>query len=88
MKDWRPQDEVPSGMTPDEREAFWEWVVRENTEALFRPQDEFDVDVPPESTRGVALSLMDKMAEIERALRAEIGDAMYDELMALAVGHK
>ena len=77
---------VPSWMTPEERRAYWQQVAAFNVDALFRPRDESDMDVHTESLRGKVLALLDQMADIEKRLREELGDARYDELMALARG--
>ena len=39
---------------------------------LFRPRDEFDVDVPPESVRGKALALMDEVARVHAQFEAAL----------------
>ena len=41
----------------------------------FRPRDEYDVDIHPESLRGKALRFMDEAAEAERLIRAAIDAA-------------
>ena len=41
-------------------------------EDLFRPRDERDVDVDPESVRGRALDLMDRLAEHEHIIETHL----------------
>jgi hypothetical protein len=68
---WRPQDEVPSWMTDEQREAFWTEVQEVSIASAFRPgPDEWDEGIHPESFRAKVLAYRAAWARLPRWMRA------------------
>ena len=65
-KSWRPWDEL--GWSDE----FMAEVQRAAIESAFRPRDEWDVDVDPESIRGKVLADMDALDAAFAKLSADI----------------